>query len=300
MSSGLKNEEVVRELYHEERMSTRDIARKFDVDPATAYYWVDKHGIETRDRSESQGGASFDEEQLRRLYVEEEMTTIEIGEKFGVDPSNVSRAMQKFGIESREYKGEDNWNWDGGEAETDCFWCGEQFTLSRSRFNDAKRNFCSHECMHSWMAEYQKQVGRDRITLECEYCGGEFETWPFKSDRRFCSHECRDNSDYRSGENHWNWQGGHCYRFGYNWDTQREKRLEYDGYECVVCGLSDKEHRNKFKDGLHVHHIQARRNFTDENGDIDWRSANAVDNLVSLCVVCHRKWEGIPLKPDVR
>ena len=49
-----QNEEVLREMYHEQRMSMQEIADHFgDLTFGGIKYWMDKHGIERRSRSES-------------------------------------------------------------------------------------------------------------------------------------------------------------------------------------------------------------------------------------------------------
>jgi 5-methylcytosine-specific restriction endonuclease McrA/transposase-like protein len=301
MSQEYKNKDTLQRLYHKEGLSTRDIAKRFDIDPATAYYWVDKHDIDTRDKSESQGGASFNKEQLQNLYHAQGLTTVEIAERFDIDPSNVSRAMKKLDIETRDNSGSNHRWWKGGDVETECHWCKQNLTLERTAYNPNGRNFCSDDCMYSWLSEYRKGKGKKRITLTCEYCGNEFETWPFKKDkRRFCSRECVHQSDYMTGENHPRWKGGGTHYYGPNWDTQREKRLEYDNHECVVCGIKNSEHLERWDYSLHVHHIQPRTEFEQSDGSIDYEEANRLDNLITLCAECHQKWEMVPLKPDIR
>lgn len=99
------------------------------------------------------------------------------------------------------------------------------------------------------------------------------------------------------GEDSPHWKGGVDY-YGPNWERQRERRLEKDDYECVVCGLSDSEIKERGdKDGLHVHHIEKLRLFEGENG-IDYERANRIENLITLCRTCHSRWEGIPLRPE--
>ena len=85
-----------------------------------------------------------------------------------------------------------------------------------------------------------------------------------------------------SGEDHYAWVGGHPAYYGKNWREQRQKALERDGHECRVCGKGE---------NLHVHHVHKIRSFSDPT------EANYLDNLVTLCQNCHKKWEGIPLKP---
>jgi len=62
-----------------------------------------------------------------------------------------------------------------------------------------------------------------------------------------------------------------------DWRIRREKVLDRDGYECIGCGMSDRECKEENDCGLHAHHIVP----LSENG------GNGLDNLISLCPDCH-------------
>jgi len=99
------------------------------------------------------------------------------------------------------------------------------------------------------------------------------------------------------GENNPSWKGGHERYYGPNWPTQREKARERDGLCCQACGVSEEDHMRETGCELSVHHIKPLRSFKD-NEEIDYDAANQLDNLVTLCRDCHRRWEGIPLRPQ--
>lgn len=96
-----------------------------------------------------------------------------------------------------------------------------------------------------------------------------------------------------SGEDHPAWKGGHEEYYGANWPEQREKALERDGHECCVCGMGPDRHTEEFGHALHVHHIIPVSNFD------DYQAQNELQNLITLCLYCHRKCEGWNLRPDV-
>jgi predicted DNA-binding protein YlxM (UPF0122 family) len=97
-----KDKETLREMYIEKEMSTCDIAAEFDVSRSAICDSLEKHEIETRSKSEAKGGYDFSEDQLNELYHQKGHSTTEIGEMFDLDPSNVLRQMQTYGIETRE------------------------------------------------------------------------------------------------------------------------------------------------------------------------------------------------------
>jgi hypothetical protein len=101
----------------------------------------------------------------------------------------------------------------------------------------------------------------------------------------------------RTGPEHHGWKGpevwvqGRRY-YGPNWAAQREQALERDDYVCQTpgCVVTDDQHRDEYDCGLHVHHIQPLRTFF-EDETIDYEAANALDNLVSVCIPHHERWE---------
>lgn len=85
------------------------------------------------------------------------------------------------------------------------------------------------------------------------------------------------------------WEAGILLRpndYGPDWQTQRRRALERDGYRCRTCGA---EGRNGL---LHVHHIRPLREFGYVPGQNDaYLQANRLDNLITLCPACHRRAE---------
>jgi len=81
--------------------------------------------------------------------------------------------------------------------------------------------------------------------------------------------------------------------YGKGWTKAKKKAIrERDGRECQVCGLSQQEHIEDLGFKLHVHHIVPARLFSNP------QKRNDPDNLITLCAECHRRWEGIPLRPQ--
>jgi hypothetical protein len=88
---GYRDAETLRRLYHDEGLSTADIAERFDVGRSTTTRWLEKHGIERRNPAEASwmnrgpddvvvppesalreriGGDINDADALRELYCE--------------------------------------------------------------------------------------------------------------------------------------------------------------------------------------------------------------------------------------
>jgi DEAD/DEAH box helicase domain-containing protein len=67
--------------------------------------------------------------------------------------------------------------------------------------------------------------------------------------------------------------------YGPNWDVQRERARQRDGFRCQVCGNLESGRSH------HVHHRTPFRMFT------SYIHANVLENLVTLCPDCHRRVE---------
>lgn len=81
--------------------------------------------------------------------------------------------------------------------------------------------------------------------------------------------------------------------YGPNWQQQREKALKRDNRCCQGCGMDSQNHKEKYGRGLDVHHIIPARKYDDYN------KQNRLGNLLSLCIKCHRKYESLPVNPQV-
>lgn len=120
------------------------------------------------------------------------------------------------------------------------------------------------------------------VKMKCLYCGKEYQIpeWQFeRGDSKFCSNQCRNYYFADQGLT-LKWRGGkeqHEHYYGPDWERQRKKALERDGYMCRKCGkFSPWKEPN-------VHHIIPFKEFGIEN----YKEANEEENLISLCDRCH-------------
>ena len=192
-----------------------------------------------------------------------------------------------------------------GEAHP-CPECGNEY-VSTNGLKYHMNNCCPSKlincpsCDESYVTElgvsqhHSREHGGSLVKEECEcdFCGCSFERNPsiVNEGLTFCSNECK--YDYRSenwtGEDHHSWKPGRS-DYGTEWRKTRQDVLKRDGYVCQACGADE----NGLEHSLEVHHIKPLRTFDAVDG------ANKLNNLITLCKSCHRKWEGVPLKPDCR
>lgn len=192
------------------------------------------------------------------------------------------------------YEGSDNPNYRGGKESTACEICGSTFGYYPS---EKSGKFCA-ECVESkrWRttpalegtANPRWKGGKRRVS--CDVCDREFERYPsaVTGNATLCGRDCLETwvSEEFTGAGHPNWRGGGNEAYGVGWNSVRERALERDGYACVICG-DDAEALGRNPD---VHHVVPVRVFV-ESPALTLEDAHTLDNVVSLCIACHRRAE---------
>lgn len=180
-----------------------------------------------------------------------------------------------------------------------CDYCGKQLERRRTHASrGTKHRFCNYECQYAyahknWPKGEDNWTYRGRVTIQCSNCGKELERRPghVKNYRyQFCDMVCR--SEFYSGDMNYRWKDGqHIKYYGPNWQRQRKAARKRDDYTCQHCGTTEKEVGKE----LSVHHIRPFKEFgyvpegPDKNDN--YKEANTLTNLVSLCPSCHTRIE---------
>lgn len=195
---------------------------------------------------------------------------------------------------NRNMTGSANPNFQGRKETTRCEICGDDFEYYPS---EKPGRFCPdcvgsedwHEPPNLTGSENPRYNG-GKVNLQCDVCDRRFERYPSNVNEgaTLCSPECQADwlSEAFTGEGHPNWEGGGNENYGPGWAPARERALERDGHECVVCGAT----REELGRNPDVHHVVPVRRFV-EHEVLTKRDAHTLDNLVSLCPSCHRKAE---------
>jgi len=228
-----------------EQKSAAEIAEICNVSRSTVDMWLRRHEIEREPRYQQY-------DWLYREYVEKRRKQQKIAEKCGVTKATICHWLARLGIT------------DGESLESaDCIECGEQFWYYPS-LRDGE--YCSNECSN--------RDRQNQTILVCPNCETKFER------RRslgiqYCSPECWADE-----------YGVDCDRlYAQGWERKRQEALERDGYECTVCGITDKDHRETYGFCLDVHHIVPVRLFAKWDQPIE--DAHVLRNLKTVCRTHH-------------
>lgn len=193
--------------------------------------------------------------------------------------------------EAVSFAGEDNPNYRGGRDTTTCDLCGDEFEFYPSE----KSGLYCPTCVETKQWRTTPVVEKDdnplwnggKRVVTCEICGSEEERWPSEIvGVTVCSETCRRQwlSEAFTGEGHPNWTGGGEATYGKGWNAVRRRALERDGHRCRRCGAT-KDELGREPD---VHHIVPVRWF-EEAAFLHPADAHTLDNVISLCISCHRK-----------
>ncbi len=193
--------------------------------------------------------------------------------------------------ESTSNWGSKNPNYKDGKTVGTCNLCGTEFEFYPST---KEGRYCS-DCVHNenWQTP-PKATGVDnprwnggRRRVNYVMCNTTVERYSSNISKVVvCSEGCRREwlSEKFSGSGHPNWRGGGNDAYGKGWNEIRQKALERDDRRCRVCGVT----RNELGQNPDVHHIVPVRWFIESDGHTR-TDAHFLDNVICLCIRCHRK-----------
>lgn len=164
-----------------------------------------------------------------------------------------------------------------------CAICGKPVTRPKSQFKNVA--LCSKECISKYFSlimEGEKHPSFNSIKMKCIVCGKEFYEPKSRVDigkGKFCSKKCKYEyfSEHFAETLNPNWHGGSKDYRGPNWNKQRKRALIRDEFTCQRCGTTE---------NLQIHHKKAYKEFSG-----NWKEANKLNNLITLCGSCHSSIE---------
>lgn len=84
------------DLYHSQRLSLNEIAKKYKCNGTNILYWLRKFNIKRRPVCSNK--VKIPKEVLKELYWDKNLSSTEIGEKFGINGRTVRKKLEKFRI----------------------------------------------------------------------------------------------------------------------------------------------------------------------------------------------------------
>jgi DNA-binding Lrp family transcriptional regulator len=91
-------QELLERLYHDERLTQEEIAKRLGCDPTTIWRRMVEYGM-----TEPQLEHDIPQELLERLYHDKELTQAEIAERLGCSVTTVCKRMAEYGLEARPF-----------------------------------------------------------------------------------------------------------------------------------------------------------------------------------------------------
>lgn len=276
-------ESRIYELYVNQGMSTRDVAKELGVSQTTVRRKMKKYNIPTRVGKESKQTDYIVNKMSKyhkTLEVRETRVCENCGKTFLIQPHLPNKnCSAKCGSEMTSKKL-------SLKTVVKCNNCGKDILKIPSYIMDM--NFCNYKCHGEWKSK--NLVGENspfynRVKRECSNCGKELLV-PKSRDVRenvYCDTKCMgehySESEMFSGDNSPKWTGGKITRneYGANWMRQRNRVRTREKYACKRCGKTEEDN----KEELSVHHIKNFKLFS------SYREANHMSNLVGLCRECH-------------
>jgi len=105
----LQDREWAKQQYVEKQKSTVEIGEELNLSPSTVRRYLEKHGIETRKTTIEKSNADFekldDEESLRDMYHNQELTIQDIADRLNTHYATVYNRFERFGISRRDNGG---------------------------------------------------------------------------------------------------------------------------------------------------------------------------------------------------
>ena len=178
-----------------------------------------------------------------------------------------------------------------------CDQCGRSFYRPpANRLGRGAMQYCSRTCMSIAFVGHESPRKLEPVTKPCSQCRTPVARppwWDKVNKHVFCNRKCFSawKAVHWRGKNNPAWRGGAEYYYGPNWTRQARRTRKRDSHRCQFCNAeSPLGYRN-----LDVHHIRPFRYFKLEN----YKRANLLTNLVTLCGPCHCFLEKLCVKGDV-
>lgn len=224
------SKEELEKLYIAERKTGDEIASIAGVSsPQTIYNWLDKYGIERRDRSSCQNPFYIDKDTLMELYINKKYTSEQIGKMFGASKVTILKFLKKYKINRRN-----RWyaiaGWGANKPMPES---------QKKKISEAAKKRVGEKAPRYGAVLSVETRNKIANTLKGKY---------------------RDS-------NNPNWKGGDKYERNqwqsrYEYKEWRKAVFERDCYTCQMCG-------KKSSGDIEAHHIYTWKNYPEKRFDVE-------------------------------
>lgn len=227
------NEEKIVELYIEEEKSTADIAELFNCGAKTIARRLRKNGVEIRNNGGTKADPDVTEEELRKLYIEEDYTQRELKEYYGyASKYSIQQKLNKFGISKSKDKVKEK------RKET----LHEKIV---TRGFDSIKHFKEKANSYRSKCSLAREMETDTDTVRriLNYYNVSFET-EYSVNPNYNPHACKVIEQY--GNKH-----GYDFQHAENGGERRIKKLNYfvDGYDEEKNVVVEADEPHHFRNG---------------------------------------------------
>ncbi len=170
------------------------------------------------------------EQQLRGMYSQ--MSTIKVGEFFGVGHGTVRKWLKQHGIEIRSKAEAAKIYAAGSSVELTCEHCGNPFTALRGEFKRSPRRYCSHSCA-------RVSGNREKAILRILRAGGD------PTLHKICA-VCKrllPHAQFTTCRTRWDGLGTRCFECAANAHEIRRQEIERD--PSKLENLRERQYQNK-------------------------------------------------------
>lgn len=155
------NEDTLRELYWGEGLSLQQIGERHDMTRQGVAYYMQKYGIPRRTLREARKQYDLPEDELRRLYVDEQRSMSEVAEHYRCHPSVIADRLAEFNIDKRPqgfHSRKRTWE--------PCVECGDEDGPTDGlptprRYDGTRWGFEGELCRRCWHRHYQREQRSD-------------------------------------------------------------------------------------------------------------------------------------------
>lgn len=276
------DKDILYDLYINKNMSTAEIASELNVSKNTINRHLKKNNIPIKDRKEAQKQST--KKRSENLRKQNTLICPECGASFYCNSYRQTHYNNNFCSQSCANK------FIGRKRSENldlipCDNCGKMHHQNKYKIDNFSNHFCSKECHNEFMTKQITELNPryKRTEVKCSYCNKSL----FITDHdlnnqtyHYCNRDCMTNhykeSEMFAGEKSPSWKGGGDLYYGPHWKDISESVRKRDNYTCQRCGKKQEDIT------FPVHHIQPLRSF-----DGDYKTANNLDNLITLCTCCH-------------